>query len=324
MPPIAGYAVGIDIGGTSIKAGLVSVSGGIVERASVPTEEAAGGEQLLRKIISLAKELSAKAPGPPVGVGIGSPGFIDPVHGVVTDCPGKIPGWTGTRAGDEVSAACGLPAFVDNDVKVIALGEGWAGAAKGAGNYVSLTLGTGVGGAIVIGGELVQGPSCTAGALGHLCVNPDGPLCICGSNGCLEVYVSTRAIGAAAVDYIMRGVRTSIAEHVEPGGEVDARAVFDAAAAGDRVAVEIVRRTAKYLGAALVSLVHALDPEVIVVGGGVTKAGETLMGPLREWATPRFWRAPGAPAVRIELSELGDDAGILGGAALAFKRTSGA
>jgi len=321
------FAVGIDIGGTNVKAGLVSGALAVAARADRPTEEAKGAAQLLGKIADLTKELASAAPSGSVvaGVGIGSPGFVDASLGVVSDCPGKIPGWTGTAVTEEVSSAAGLPAFLENDAKVIALGEGWAGAAKGASDYVSVTLGTGVGGGIVQGGEILQGASGTAAALGHTCVDPDGPTCICGARGCLEVYVSTRAIGACAVDYIMRGVETTVLDHVEGGdlGDVDARAVFEAAAAGDAVACEVVGRTAKYLAAGLVTIAHVLDPEVIVIGGGVTKAGDLLLVPVREMATRLIWRKPGAPPVRIEFSQLGDDAGVFGGAALAFGKTSG-
>ena len=315
-------AIGIDIGGTSIKAGLVSGAGRVVERTGIPTEESKGGEQLLDKIVEVSADLASRsAGGAVVGVGIGSPGLIDPELGVVSDCPGMIPGWTGTPVTAKVAGATGLEAFVENDVKVIALGEGWVGAARGAFDYVSLTLGTGVGGGIVQGGELLQGPAGAAALLGHITVDPDGPRCICGSAGCLEGYVSTRSIGACATDYVMRGVETSIPDHAGEG-RIDARAVFEAAREGDAVALEIVHRTAKYLAAGLVTIVHVLDPEVVVIGGGVTKAGDLLMGPVRDLACRRFWRPPGAPPVRIALSELGDDAGIFGGAALAFRKTS--
>jgi len=273
MRKLRAPAVAIDIGGTNIKAGLVSADGEIIRHLSVPTDEAAGADPLLENICWLVNEMAAEAERRPVGIGIGTPGFVNPEQGVVTDCPGKIPGWTGTHVAEYVSERSGLPALLDNDAKVIALGEGWVGAAQDVENFISLTLGTGVGGAIVLGGQLLQGPSFTAGALGHVCLDPEGPKCICGSNGCLESYVSTRAIGAAGLDYIMRGVETAIPDHVGLEGEIDARAVFEAAAAGDAVAKEIVDRIARRLGAAIVSFVHVLDLEVIVIGGGVAKAG---------------------------------------------------
>jgi len=313
------YAIGIDIGGTNIKGGLVSDEGEIIARTCVPTEEEKGGAQLLAKITAMAGELAGQAPAKPVAVGIGTPGFVDLDAGLVTDCSGKIPGWTGTRVAEAVSAAVGLPACIENDVKVITLGEGWIGAARGVKNFVLLALGTGVGGGIVVDGKLLQGATGSAATLGHMIVEPEGKTCMCGSRGCLECYISTRSIGAMAIDYVMRGVKTSIPGFAE-NGTIDARAVFEAARGGDRVACEIVKRVAKYLGAAIVSLIDTLDPEMIVVGGGIAKAGELLLNPVRELADTLAWRQPGAPNVPIRCTELGDDAGVCGAAALVFQQ----
>jgi len=314
-------AVGIDIGGTSSKVGVVDGEGQILHRLTFPTEEHLGGEQLLAKMIRAAKDCLAAGVAPRnefVGVGIGSPGIIDVERGAVLDCPGKIPGWTGTPVCEQLSAAAGLPAWMDNDVKVIGLGEGWLGAGKDARHFLCFALGTGIGGAVIIDGRVYQGAHYNAGLFGHIIVEPTGHECICGNKGCLEAYASSRSIASRAVDHILRGVETSIKELV--GGDlnkVDARVVAEAAEAGDRIAQDVLREAAHYLATAIITAVHILDPELVVIGGGVARAGKYLVDPVRELVQKYAWLPPGA-TVEVVPAQLGDDAGILGGAKLAF------
>ena len=313
------YALAIDIGGTNVKAGVLSRDGQVLARQRALTHERKGGEQLMAKLIDLANKLCHEAAAPKghyAGIGVGTPGL--PEHGVIMSCPGKIPGWEGMDVCAKLTQATGLPAVMDNDVKVIALGEGWMGAAKGVKNFVSIALGTGVGGGLIIDGKIYQGEHGVSARLGHIVVDPSGPLCMCGNRGCLEALCSGPAIAACAIDHVMRGCKTVLLDIA--GGDIrriEAKTVFDAATQGDAIALEIMRRTAKHLATAILTIMHSFDPRCIVIGGGVAAAGELLLGPLREIVRKYAWTGPGE-VVDIRRSTLGDDAGIFGGAALAF------
>ena len=321
---IMAVAVGIDIGGTNVRAGVVDAAGNIRHRLSFPTEEHLGGGQLLDKMVGAANDCLAAGVADRkdfVGIGVGSPGIIDPERGIVLDCPGKIPGWTGTRVCAQLTQATGLPAWMDNDVKVIGLGEGWLGAGKGARSFLCFALGTGIGGAVIIDGQIYQGAHYNAGILGHIIVDARGYTCICGNRGCVEAYASSRSIAGRAVDHILRGVQTSIKDLV--GGDlnkVDARVVAEAAEGGDEVARAVLREAGHYLATAIISAVHVLDPERVVIGGGAARAGKYLVEPVRELVEKYAWLPPGAK-VEVVAAQLGDDAGVLGGAKLALDRT---
>ncbi len=312
-------AIAIDIGGTNVKAGVLSRDGEIAARRRALTEERKGGEQLMEKLIDLAQSLMDEVGEPGAtyaGIGVGTPGL--PKDGVIVSCPGKIPGWEGVRVCERLTEATGLPAFMDNDVKVIALGEGWMGAAKGERHFVSLALGTGVGGGIIIDGQVYQGEHGVSARLGHIVVEPNGKLCMCGNRGCLEAYASARSVAAAGIDHVLRGCQTTILDLA--GGDIakiEAKTVFDAAQQGDAIALEIVHKTAHYLAVAVLTIMHSLNPKCIVIGGGVAEAGDLLLEPLREIVERHAWTGPGE-TIDIRQSTLGDDAGLYGGAALAF------
>ena len=313
------YAIAIDIGGTNVKAGVLNRGGQIVASARALTEERKGGEQLMEKLVGLAQSLIAEA-GVPLdeyaGIGVGTPGL--PKGGVIMSCPGKIPGWEGMRVCERLTEAAGLPALMDNDVKVIALGEGWMGAARGERHFVSLALGTGVGGGIIVDGKVYQGEHGVSARLGHVVVEPNGKLCMCGNRGCLEAYASARSIAACAIDHVMRGCRTIMLDLAGGDiGKIEAKTVFEAAAQGDTVAAEVVQKTACYLAVAVVTIMHAMNPKCVVIGGGVAEAGDLLLEPIRRIVRQQAWLGPGE-TVDIRQSTLGDDAGLYGGAALAF------
>ena len=313
------YALAIDIGGTNVKAGVLSRDGEVLARQRALTEERKGGEQLMAKLIDLAQRLIADAALPQAqyaGIGVGTPGL--PRDGVIMSCPGKIPGWEGMEVCAKLTEATGLPAVMDNDVKVIALGEGWMGAAKSVKNFVSIALGTGVGGGLIIDGKIYQGEHGVSARLGHIVVEPNGPICMCGNRGCLEALCSGPAIAACAIDHVMRGCDTILLDLA--GGDIrniEAKTVFDAATQGDAIALEIMQRTAKHLATAILTIMHSFDPQCIVIGGGVAAAGDLLLEPLRRIVLKHAWTGPGE-VVDIRRSTLGDDAGLFGGAALAF------
>ena len=312
------YAIAIDIGGTNVKSGALSEGGEIVARQRALTEEREGGDQLMAKLIDLATALVEEANVPKeqiVGIGVGTPGL--PKDGVITSCPGKIPGWEGMEVCSRLEEATGVPGLMDNDVKVIAMGEGWMGAAKGEQNFVSLALGTGVGGGIIIDGKIYQGEHGVSARLGHMVVDPNGPLCMCGNRGCLEAFCSGPAIASCAIGHVKRGCETVMLELAGDINRIEAKTVFDAATQGDVIALDIMRRTARHLATAVLTLMHALNPKCVVIGGGVAAAGDVLLEPLREMVEEQAWLGPGE-AVDIRVSTLGDDAGVFGGAALVF------
>ena len=319
-------AIGIDIGGTNTKLGIIDASGKVLHRLVIPTEEAKGGEHLMAKLITASRQLLAEPKQPLsgfAGIGIGSPGLIDVEKGTVADCPGKIPGWTGMPVARLLSEALDLPTSIDNDVKVIARGEGWMGAGRGAKHFVCFALGTGIGGGIVIDGKLYHGASFCSAMVGHIVVEPNGPRCIRGGRGCLECFASGPSIAAEAASHIMRGVETSMEELAEGDiSRIDASLVFQAAETGDPVAREIVERAGFYLGIAVVTVIHLLNPERVVIGGGVARGGKLLLEPVRRVVKERAWQRKGFE-VEILPSELGDDAGIFGAAALAFSKCEG-
>lgn len=322
--PEGDLAIGIDIGGTNTRLGIIERSGKVLHHLVIPTEEANGGEHLMAKLIAAVRQLLAesnKAAADFAGIGIGSPGLIDVEKGTVAHCPGKIPGWTGLAVARRMQEAVGIATFIDGDVKVIARGEGWMGAGKGAKHFVCFALGTGIGGGMVIDGRLHQGASFSSALVGHIVVEPNGPRCICGGRGCLECYASGPSIAGEAVSHIMRGVATSIKDLA--GGDIskiDASSVFEAARSGDKLALEIVARAGFYLGIAVVTAIHLLDPERVIIGGGVARAGKLLLEPVRRVVKERAWRRKGFE-VEVVASELGDDAGLFGAAALVFEQT---
>jgi len=313
------YAIAIDIGGTNVKAGVLDREGRILARRRALTEERQGGAQLMAKLVDLAQALiadTAAATERYAGIGVGTPGL--PKDGVIASCPGKIPGWEGTAVCQQLTEATGLPAAMDNDVKVIALGEGWTGAAKGERHFVSIALGTGVGGGLIMDGRVYQGEHGVSARLGHMIVEPNGKLCMCGNRGCLEAYCSGPSIAASAIDHVLRGCDTILLDLA--GGDIraiEAKTVIDAAKQGDPIAREVIGQAARRLATAVVSLMHALNPKCVVIGGGVAAAGGLLMDPLRAFVSQHAWLGPGE-TVDIRLSTLGDDAGLYGGAALAF------
>jgi glucokinase len=307
--------VGIDLGGTSVKAALVSSDHRLMGRRQVPTDLRSQRVllDLLTDLVASVrqdKEISA--------VGFGLPSQIDQRHGRVLDSV-NIP-LADLDFVAEMQRRLGVPVVVDNDANVACLAETLIGAARGARHVVMLTLGTGVGGGLVLDGRVYRGALGTGAELGHVTIDADGPPCHgnCRNRGCLEVMASATAI--------MRHANTLADER--PGGpldaardrgvELDARYVIDQAEAGNSDAVEVLRRTGRYLGIGLAGFVNVFNPEVVVIGGGASAAGELLLGPAREEMEHRAL-PPTLEGVRLVAAELGNDAGIIGAAGLALE-----
>lgn len=300
--------LGIDIGGTGIKAAIVDARGNILHHGETPTCASEGASHIQDRVRKLAHSLVEKAGTQVLGCGVGSAGRIDHRRGSVLFASGNLPGWTGTPLGPDLARSLGIPVVVDNDVNAAAIGEAWVGAGKGAADFLMLTLGTGVGGAIMIGGKLWRGARWGAGEVGHMALYPGGEACNCGGIGCAERYVSAKALtrqanGLLAGGRPFRGIREVISAAEKGTG--DRR---DAARKG-------VDRWTSDLALFLMNLQMAFDPQAIILGGGVVRLGywwERL-----QEAAARECRPRSLP-IRLKRAHLGPQAGVVGAARLAM------
>lgn len=311
------YVLGIDIGGTNLVVGAVSRDGRrILGLHSELTGAVHGADHVIDRIVGMAHRTMAEAAESDpsatlVGAGIGSPGPLDTKKGVVILTPNL--GWTNMPVRDRIGSRLNLPASLDNDANCAMAGEWWIGAAQGARHAVTFTLGTGIGGGIVVDGKLVHGASDVAGEVGHMTIETNGRRCGCGNDGCLEAYASGPAIARRTVEALEAGAESSLRDLGSDLHHITAQTVYTAAAAGDPLAVEVVNDTAKYLGVGVANLINILNPEVVVVCGGVTQAGESLFTPLRREVNRRAFR-PAVQACRIVPGQLPGTAGVVGAA----------
>ena len=312
--------VGIDLGGTNLKLGLVSPDGQILERLSTPTEAQAGPDHVLARMAQAVRDLGAKAGidvADVAAVGVGSPGPLDSKAGVVLFTP-NMAGWNNVPVRDTLQADLGRPVVLENDANVAAYGEFRCGAGRAVRNMFLLTLGTGVGGGIVLDGRLFRGTTDTGAELGHIIVQHNGRRCGCGNHGCLEAYASATAVVGRFAEAMAAGEAT----HLDAGKDATCKDIFDAAAAGDRLAVRIVEETAEYLAIGITSILHVLNPEMVVLTGGMMGAGDAFLDQVRRHVGRTAFESA-RKGCTICWSTLGGDAGILGAAlaAEAFDRT---
>jgi glucokinase len=317
------YIVGIDLGGTNIVAGTVAEDGSeVLGVVSEPTFSEQGPDAVVNRIVKLARASVAQAGVKEVaGVGIGSPGPLDTKSGIVLLTPNL--GWVNMPLRDRVSSALGWAAALDNDANCAIYGEWWCGAARGADYVVGLTIGTGIGGGIILHGAIYHGASDIAGEIGHMSIDSTGRRCKCGNYGCLEAYASGPAIAARAVEGIQTGAETALPQYV--GGDlskITAQVVYEAASDGDLFALEVVRDTAKFLGAGVANIINIFNPQVVVICGGVTLAGDNLFLPLRSEVKRRAFK-PAVDVCRILPGALPGTAGVVGAAAVFAQRTWG-
>jgi glucokinase len=317
------YVVGIDVGGTNIVVGTVAEDGSeILGVVSEPTVSEQGPDAVVERIVGLARSSMALAGGKDiVGVGIGSPGPLNTRTGVVLLTPNL--GWVNMPLRDRVAQGVGLPATLDNDANCAVFGEWWRGAARDTEHVVGLTIGTGIGGGIVLHGDIYHGASDIAGEIGHMTIDSTGRRCKCGNYGCLEAYASGPAIAARAVEGIEAGADSALPRYVDGDlTKITAQVVYDAAHDGDLFALETVRETAKLLGAGVANIINIFNPEVVVICGGVTRAGDTLFVPLRSEVQRRAFK-PAVQVCRILPGALPGTAGVWGAAAVFIQQTWG-
>ena len=316
------YIIGVDLGGTNIVVGAMSADGKHhYAMRSIPTSAELGAEGVADRIVGLIEGVildtiaQTKAQRRDfIGVGIGAPGPLDRDKGIVIVAPNL--GWRMFPLRDRIGERLNLPATLDNDANCATVGEWWQGAAKGATNVVGMTIGTGIGGGIILDGKLFHGSSDVAGEIGHTTIDLNGRHCKCGNYGCLEAYASGPAIATRAREVLVREETASLLPSLVDGRleAITAEIVYRAAQKGDAVASEIVRDTARYLGAGIANLLNILNADVVVVAGGVTQAGDALFVPLRAEVRRRAFR-PAVDATQIVAGTLPGTAGVVGAVA---------
>jgi glucokinase len=304
-----------DFGGTHLRAGLVADDGQVISQLDHATPAHASPDEIIREVTDLLARAAQDAAVRPIAACIATAGLINAEAGMVILAP-NIPGFRNLVLTTPLTARLGIPAFIENDASAAALGEFRFGAGRGCRNLIHATLGTGIGGGLVIEGRLYRGSRGLAGEIGHMIIDPSGPRCNCGSRGCLEAMVSgvafanrARALVAAGKSAVLR----EIAGHREPTG-VD---LFRAASLGDALCEAEIRHGGHLLGLGLGSLVNVLNPDAVTLSGGLLAMGEMLLGPMQEALYSLAYGPASGTSVRV--STLGGDGGLLGAAAVAFE-----
>lgn len=316
------HIVGVDLGGTTVNVGVVPFDGGpVLGMRSEPTEADKGPKFVVDRIVHLIRDAMRDAQKEAgiaedafVGIGLGSPGPLDRRTGTVIDTPNL--GWRNFPLRDLISNAVGLEAELDNDANAATLGEWWQGAGQGISTLVGVTLGTGIGGGIVLDGKVFHGISDVAGEVGHMTIDSTGRRCKCGNYGCLEAYASGPAIAARAVEGLQSGEPSLLPSMVR--GElarITAETVYEAIVAGDDYAKEVMRDTAKFLGTGIANLINILNPGMVVISGGVTRAGDRLLEPLKAEVRRRAF-SHASENCQIVTSSLGSMVGVIGAACM--------
>ena len=302
---------GVDLGGTTVKLGYFDMDGNVLDKWEIPTRKEDSGSLILPDIAKTILDKMAEkglTKEEVAGIGIGVPGPVND-NGVIFMAANL--GWGIMNINEELSALTGLPVKAGNDANVAALGEMWKGGGQGHKNLVAVTLGTGVGGGIIVNGQLLAGATGAGGEIGHIHVeDAETEVCGCGNKGCLEQYASATGV----VRLANRALKASDRDSVLRTGEVSAKTVFDAVKAGDALAIEIAERFGEYLGKGLAAIAGVVNPEIFVIGGGVSKAGPVLLDYIKKYYTPYVFH--GSRNALFALATLGNDAGIYGAAKL--------
>jgi glucokinase len=325
------WVIGVDLGGTNIVVGVLPIDGGdgeVLALKNEPTDAERGAKYVVDKIVLLIEEARADvvsqfggSRSDFAGIGIGAPGPLNRATGTVIQSPNL--GWRNFPLRDLISNAVNLPAVLDNDANCATYGEWWLGAGRNVDTLIGLTLGTGIGGGIVLNGEIFHGVSDAAGEIGHMTIEANGRKCPCGNYGCLEAYASGPAIARRAIEGLEAGVESLLSdlvgEHIE---KITAATVYEAVINGDPYANEVMRETAKFLGAGVANIINIFNPDMIVISGGVTKAGDHLFVPLRSEVRRRAFKSA-LDACQITAAQLPGTAGVIGAAGVFKKDTFG-
>ena len=320
MPDVSRPVGAIDLGGTSVRAAVVDGNGGIAGFVAGATEASQGPDAVIDRIVGVLHDSLARASvdvSELAAVGIGAPGPLDWATGVIHEAP-NLPGWKEVPLAARIGDAVGLPAFLENDANAAALAENQYGVAQGSRNMLYITVSTGVGGGLILDGELWHGAYGSAGEFGHMTVDFDGPLCDCGNRGCIEALAAGPDIAAWVADRVAEGRSSSLGGQTDPSG----RDVVEAAQRGDELATEALARAGRAVGFGIVNVAHLVNLDTVVIGGGIANAGELLFDPLRATVRQHLLEST-APNLRLEPWSLGEDVGLLGAAAAARSRLVG-
>lgn len=312
------FYFGVDLGGTTVQGAIAGADGAIVAEGGIDTRSHQGPETVLKRIADLVNDLAKNSGVKPVACGIGIPGLVDRSEGVTKFLPNFPTQWKDVPVRAILAPLVDCPVYILNDVRLATLGELTFGHGKQAGTMLFFTIGTGIGGGVVVDGNLRLGPLGAAGELGHQTVLPGGPRCGCGNRGCLEALASAPAIAGEGVRLLLSGQAPKLQEIVGgDAGRVTTKQMAEAARQGDERIAEAIVRAAQYLGIGVANLVTALHPDLIVLGGGAAAIGDLLFDTVRKTVSERVRMFP-TDDVRIEPSLLGTRVGVLGGVALAI------
>jgi glucokinase len=322
---LGNYILGIDLGGTNLKAGIVDTHGKIIHQLSIKTNNNADPETISQQIFGLVDEIIKSSsstttgaglkitPADILGIGLGSPGLIDKKGETILFSP-NLPLWRNIPIKRMISERFHMPCVLENDANAAAWGEKWAGAGKNVDSLVMITLGTGIGGGVVINNKLWRGAHNVAGEVGHMVIQMNGPKCSCGNYGCIEAYASATSMVRRFKELLQSGVPSSL----KNDGEITAKTINNAALRGDKASLDTIRETGRYLGIALVNIMHIVNPEMIVLAGGMTGSGDLLMNPIKQVISQGAFEAS-YKDTHLVFSQLGNDAGIIGAAGCLLK-----
>lgn len=308
-----------DLGGTNLRMAVVNCQGNILFRTRRVTPNADFASEIVALFVEAANECldNVKEKGDVFAISAAVPAILNIEDGVILKAP-NIPLLNGFRFSKALENSLNLPCVLENDANAAAVGENWLGASKNYENSIMVTLGTGIGGGIMINGNVLRGADGTAGEIGHICVEPFGVPCGCGSRGCVEQYAS-----ATAIVRLTKELETNYPKsNLKDCSKITSKDIYEAALQGDELAIEVFRRQGFYLGIALAGLINVLNTEIIVIGGGAAAGWDLFIPQMLEQIDMRAYREPSMRA-KIVRAELGDDAGILGAANLAFNKVSG-
>jgi len=313
------FYLGIDLGGTNIKAGVVDEHAKIRSKVNLPTGAVGGPDEVLSRMCRAGdqaiKEAGLKTEDIRV-IGVGAPGNLSHKKGIII-APPNLPGWRNVPVRDRISAYFKRPATLENDANAAAWGEYWAGAGKGKHSLVMFTLGTGIGGGIVYDGRFLRGFYDTAAELGHIIVEPNGRQCACGQRGCVEAYASAMNAANIAMEELRAGRPSSMKAVLDEKGSITTETILNHMLNGDDYARDIWDRTCRYLAIACVALNHTINSEIIVLAGGMVNAGDHLLTPVRKYYWDLQGPVFGDASPQIVLAQLGSDAGLVGAAGAA-------
>lgn len=311
--------IGVDLGGTNLRTALLDRDGRILGKSKEATHASQGRDKVVTRLIENIRAIRDRGGSTGrdlIAVGVGAPGVIHAEKGIVVKSP-NFPDWNYFPLRSEIEAVLGIPVVVENDANAAALGEQWLGAGRGVRSMLFITLGTGVGGGIILDNRIWHGADGMAGEVGHITLVPDGRKCGCGNTGCLETYASAPGIVKSYWESLGKSGEDTA------GREITSQEIYQAARNGDRLSIHVMREMGRYLGMGIANLINIFNPEMIVIGGGVMEAWPLFIDYTREEIRRRAFEYP-AERTRIVQSLLGDDAGVVGAAAAALQRAAAA